>query len=93
MRLILIGCEYAGTTTLANAINEWTQKTLGKEFSLIHDHFKLPDSKPHGPALTDAEVAQFQALSPRMTEVVQRPFTQTARESCRRARGRRKSDG
>ncbi len=72
MRLILIGCEYSGTTTLANAINEWTKETMGKEFTLIHDHFKLPDTKPHGPELTETEIAQFAALSPRMTEVIQR---------------------
>ena len=45
---------------------------MGAGFRLIHDHFKLPDTKPHGPELTDAEVAQFQALTPRMTEVIQR---------------------
>ena len=72
MRLILIGCEYAGTTTLANAINEWAKKTMGAGFRLIHDHFKLPDTKPHGAELTDEEIAQFQALTPRMTEVIQR---------------------
>ena len=48
MYLILIGCEYAGTTTLAHAINEWTKESLGTEFKLIHDHYKLPDTKPHG---------------------------------------------
>ena len=52
MYLILAGCEYAGTTTLAHAINEWMQETMGTEFKLIHDHFKLPDTKPHGPDLT-----------------------------------------
>ena len=72
MRLILIGCEYSGTTTLAHAINEWTKETMSKEFTLIHDHFKLPDTNPHGPELTEAEVAQFDALSPRLTEVIMR---------------------
>ena len=72
MRLFLIGCEYSGTTTLAHAINEWTKKTMGKEFTLIHDHFKLPDTKPHGPELTEEEIAQFDALSPRLTEVIMR---------------------
>ena len=72
MRLILIGCEYSGTTTLAHAINEWTKETMDKEFTLIHDHFKLPDTKPHGPELTDEEIAQFDALSPRLTEVIMR---------------------
>ena len=72
MKLFLIGCEYSGTTTLAHAINEWTKETMDKEFTLIHDHFKLPDTKPHGPELTEEEIAQFSALSPRMTEVIQR---------------------
>ena len=72
MYLILIGCEYAGTTTLAHAINEWTKESLGTEFKLIHDHFKLPDTKPHGLELTPDEIAAFQRLSPRLTEVIQR---------------------
>ncbi len=72
MYLILIGCEYAGTTTLANAVNEWTNQSLGTEFKLIHDHNKLPDTKPHGPQLTPEDIAAFQQLSPRLTEVIQR---------------------
>ena len=72
MYLILIGCEYAGTTTLAHAINEWAQESLGTEFKLIHDHYKLPDTKPHGPELTPEDIAAFQQLSPRLTEVIQR---------------------
>ena len=72
MYLILIGCEYAGTTTLAHAINEWTKESMGTEFKLIHDHYKLPDTKPHGIELTPDEIADFQRLSPRLTEVIQR---------------------
>lgn len=72
MYLILIGCEYAGTTTLAHAINDWTNESLGTQFKLIHDHFKLPDTKPHGPELTPEDIATFQRLSPRLTEVIQR---------------------
>ncbi|MXY95746.1 MAG: hypothetical protein F4047_05200 [Caldilineaceae bacterium SB0670_bin_27] len=72
MYLILIGCEYAGTTTLAHAINDWTKESLGTEFKLIHDHNKLPDTKPHGPELTPEDIAAFQQLSPRLTEVIQR---------------------
>ena len=72
MYLILIGCEYAGTTTLAHAINAWTKESLGTEFKLIHDHYKLPDTKPHGPELTPDDIAAFQRLSPRLTEVIQR---------------------
>lgn len=72
MYLILIGCEYAGTTTLAHAINDWSKASLGTDFRLIHDHYKLPDTKPHGPDLTPDEIAAFQRLSPRLTEVIQR---------------------
>ena len=72
MYLILIGCEYAGTTTLAHAINKWTKESMGTQFTLIHDHFKLPDTKPHGPELTTDEIEAFRALSPRLTEVIQR---------------------
>ena len=72
MYLILIGCEYAGTTTLAHAVNDWSKRTLGTEFKLIHDHYKLPDTNPHGIALTAEEIEAFQRLSPRLTEVVQR---------------------
>ncbi len=72
MYLILIGCEYAGTTTLAHAINEWTKESMGTEFKLIHDHYKLPDTKPHGIELTPDEITAFQRLSPRLTEVIQR---------------------
>lgn len=72
MYLILIGCEYAGTTTLAHAINDWSKENLGTEFKLIHDHYKLPDTKPHGAELTPEDIATFQQLSPRLTEVIQR---------------------
>ena len=72
MYLILIGCEYAGTTTLAHAINGWAKESLGTGFRLIHDHFKLPDTRPHGPELTAQEIAAFRQLSPRLTEVIQR---------------------
>ncbi len=72
MKLILVGCEYAGTTTLAQAIDSWARVNLGKGFRLIHDHFKLPDTRPHGDPWTDDEIERFDALSPRMKEVAQR---------------------
>ena len=72
MRLVIVGCEYSGTTTLAHAINDWATETMGVGFRLIHDHFKQPDTNPHGPALTEDELAQFQALSARHREVMQR---------------------
>jgi len=72
MRLVIVGCEYAGTTTLAHAIDDWARETMGTGFRLIHDHFKQPDTKPHGPELSGDELSQFRALSPRHREVMQR---------------------
>ena len=72
MRLLIVGCEYAGTTTLAGAFDDWLERVMGVRFRLIHDHFKQPDTQPHGAPLTDDELQQFQALSPRHREVIQR---------------------
>ena len=41
MRLVLIGCEYSGTTTLGWAISKWTVRVLGS-FMGFHDHWKIP---------------------------------------------------
>ena len=41
MRLILMGCEYVGTTTLSRQIIKWVKANLGDEFG-FHDHWKLP---------------------------------------------------
>ena len=41
MRLILMGCEYAGTTTLSRQIIKWVKENLGDDFG-FHDHWKLP---------------------------------------------------
>jgi len=42
MRLIVIGCEYAGKSTLAQNIRRWSQETMGSFTSSFHDHFVLP---------------------------------------------------
>ena len=46
MRLILVGCEYAGTTTLAEEIVKWRDKVMGPATPLgivtYHDHFTPP---------------------------------------------------
>ena len=47
MRLILVGCEYVGTTKLANAIDDWMASSMGVRFSLIHDHWKIPHTSGH----------------------------------------------
>ena len=41
MRLVIIGCEYSGTTTLSQAINQWTKKVIGEQVG-FHDHWKFP---------------------------------------------------
>jgi thymidylate kinase len=49
VRLILTGCEYAGKTTLANALKEW-ERDHGFHFHM-DDHFTVPD----GSLRTDEE--------------------------------------
>ena len=76
MRLILIGCEYAGTTTLAEGIVRWAEEAMGAFVQVpkpykVHDHFKLPDVS-HPPELADTERAQILGLTPRLKEMLQR---------------------
>tara|TARA_B100000949_G_scaffold166869_1_gene147310 strand:+ start:170 stop:826 length:657 start_codon:yes stop_codon:yes gene_type:complete len=42
MRLILIGCEYVGKTTLANSLRDWGVP-LGKHFHMDDGDFTIPD--------------------------------------------------
>lgn len=72
MRLILAGCEYSGTTTLSNAIDDWLDEKMGVRFSLIHDHWKIPHTSGHPPSATDEEQKQILALSPNLKEMTQR---------------------
>lgn len=69
MRLILTGCEYAGTTTLVNNICDWLGRAMGTPAS-PHDHFKFPDLS-HAP-LTADEQQQLLGLSPLLKEQYQR---------------------
>ena len=75
MKVILVGCEYAGKTTLSGKISEWMVKVFGPEpwgppHYGWHDHYQMPDVTHHD--MTDEEVEQVLALSPRMKEVYQR---------------------
>ena len=72
MRLILAGCEYSGTTTLSNAIDDWLNEKMGVRFSLIHDHWKIPHTTGHPPNATDEEQKQVLALSSNLKEMTQR---------------------
>ena len=66
MRLILVGCEYAGKTTLANSIVGWIEHTFGSSRT-FHDHFSLPCNE-----FPVEEQEQLLALSPRLKEMFQR---------------------
>ena len=74
MKLILAGCEYAGTTTLANAINDWTEQVMGNRIRNIHDHFKIPQTIGHSDPdyANEEEQRQYLALSPKIMETAQR---------------------
>ena len=42
MKIILIGCEYVGKTTLATAIGKWIIEKTGAPYVRWHDHFVIP---------------------------------------------------
>lgn len=72
MRLMLIGCEYVGTTTLAYAIHRWAQEAMGAHLGSVHDHWKIPHTIGHPPDLTDAEHQQVLGLTTKIKEAIQR---------------------
>jgi len=76
MNLIIAGCEYSGTTPLAQAIAGWAQETMGGTQD-VHDHFKIPHIACYwnGPAaepFTDEELTQIMSWSPKLKEMAQR---------------------
>jgi hypothetical protein len=77
MRIALIGCEYAGTTTLGNAIFDWSIKALGRKM-MLHDHWKMPHISGHPPhetnltLLTEEEKGQVQQAGPAVAELLMR---------------------
>ena len=78
MKLIIIGCEYTGTTTLSKNLFEWSQKNMTDAISGVHDHWKIPDvwghplSKSKLKRMTAEEQEQVLSLSPRLLENMQR---------------------
>ncbi len=73
MRLIIAGCEYSGTSTLAFAIDDWLYANMGARFPLIHDHWKIPHTSGHPqPDMSEDERQQVLALSPELKEMTQR---------------------
>ena len=66
MNLIVVGCEFAGKTTLAHEIVEWSKRTLGR-YSHFHDHFTIPSTELEGDAREE-----YRSASPQIKEMFQR---------------------
>lgn len=66
MNIILVGCEFAGKTTLANEIVEWSERSLGGS-SHFHDHFTIPSTE-----LTGAAAHEYRKAHPQIKEMFQR---------------------
>lgn len=70
MRVILIGCEYTGKTTLAEGISTWLEHNMGPaQFGTYfwHDHFTLPFVE--GPEEEmESEAQEVLSLSPGLLE-------------------------
>ena len=65
MRLVIIGCEYAGKTTLALGVGKWLEAHMGcPQFGklFMHDHFVRPFVEGYGDSTeVDPEVAREEA--------------------------------
>ena len=88
MRLLLIGCEYTGKSTLAGNISRWMIETMGVSLVRWHDHFVVPRLDSHtiiraegsdaaiGKAEhdlnTDDDEEQIMSLRPNVLEQLQR---------------------
>ena len=66
MNLYLIGCEYAGKTTLARQIMKWAEGAMGG-IRHFHDHFTVPCSE-----LTPEARESYKAAHPQVKEMLQR---------------------
>jgi hypothetical protein len=66
MRLIVVGCEYSGVTTLIDGLTRWGA-ARGIQYHL-DDHFSIPD----GMHLSAEDAQQMLALSPVLKERFQR---------------------
>jgi len=75
MRLIIVGCEYAGKTTLVNEIVKWRNDLMGpptpKGIVEFHDHFTLP-WVGHWDEISEKDLKTFMSLGPELKEMFQR---------------------
>ena len=88
MRLILIGCEYTGKSTLAANISRWMIEKMGVSLVRWHDHFVVPRldrhtiitadgsdaviGKDEHDLNTDEDEEQIMSLRPNVLEQLQR---------------------
>lgn len=77
MKIIAVGCEYVGTSTLMEQLQSWLSDAMGQT-EIIHDHFKIPHVSGHPPTnlpgtlLTDEEKEQVFAMTPKVKELFTR---------------------
>ena len=75
MRLIIVGPEYAGKTTLAENIVAWRNEVMGPATPLgivsYHDHFMLP-WVGHWDEIPEEALKKFMDLGPELKEMVSR---------------------
>ena len=70
MRLIIIGCEYTGKTTLVQGLFDWLEENMGPDQfgqPLLHDHFVLPFSEGVG-SEREEEAEQVLSMRPSLLE-------------------------
>ena len=66
MNIIMVGCEFAGKTTLADLVVEWCERNLGGS-SHFHDHFTIPSTE-----LTGRASEEYRNAHPQIKEMLQR---------------------
>ena len=75
VRLIIVGSEYTGKTTLVEKIVDWRDDVMGpptpKGIVRYHDHFTLP-WVGHWDEISEEDLAKFMSLGPELKEMFQR---------------------
>ena len=72
MRLIIIGCEYTGKTTLTKAIKKWLEQNMGSCTSSFHDHFLPWDPAEAGPKAKRVVDADMKIMTLNDSELLER---------------------
>jgi thymidylate kinase len=72
VRLIIIGAEYTGKTTLANNIRGWMKEQMGDPTVMLHDHFLPSIGEGRRGVTPEEEEAEFLRLKPFALEMYMR---------------------